>query len=80
MEFLRGSTNVYADLGVPDADGCWSRRRLATKIGEIIKRRRLTQVGGGRDRRHPAAISVRPCYAAGSGTSAKRRYCNASHV
>jgi predicted XRE-type DNA-binding protein len=43
MEFERGSTNVYADLGIPDADGMLIKAQLATKIGEIIKRRRLTQ-------------------------------------
>jgi predicted XRE-type DNA-binding protein len=44
MEFERGSTNVYADLGFPDADEMLVKAQLATKIGEIIKRRRLTQV------------------------------------
>jgi predicted XRE-type DNA-binding protein len=44
MEFERGSTNVYADLGVPDPDEMLVKAQLATKIGEIIKRRRLTQV------------------------------------
>jgi predicted XRE-type DNA-binding protein len=43
MEFERGSTNVYADLGDPDADEMLVKAQLATKIGEIIKRRRLTQ-------------------------------------
>ena len=44
MEFERGTTNVYADLGYPDADDMLVKAQLATKIGEIIKRRRLTQV------------------------------------
>ncbi len=44
MEFERGSTNVYADLGLPDAEEMLVKAQLATKIGEIIKRRRLTQV------------------------------------
>ena len=39
-----GSTNVYADLGRPDADEMLVKAQLATQIGEIIKRRRLTQV------------------------------------
>ena len=39
-----GSTNVYADLGRPRADQMLIKAQLATKIGEIIKRRRLTQV------------------------------------
>jgi predicted XRE-type DNA-binding protein len=44
MEFERGSTNVYADLGLPDADEMLVKAQLASKIGDIIKRRRLTQV------------------------------------
>ena len=37
-------TNVYVDLGRPDADEMLIKARLAARIGEIIKRRRLTQV------------------------------------
>jgi predicted XRE-type DNA-binding protein len=44
MEFERGSTNVYADIDFPDADEMLVKAQLATKVGEIIKRRRLTQV------------------------------------
>jgi len=40
----RGSTNVYADLGLEDAEEMLVKAQLATKIGEIIKRRKLTQV------------------------------------
>jgi len=39
-----GSTNVYADLGLADADEMLVKAQLATKIGDIIKRRKLTQV------------------------------------
>jgi len=38
-----GSTNVYADLGRSDADEMLVKAQLASRIGEIIKRRRLTQ-------------------------------------
>jgi predicted XRE-type DNA-binding protein len=44
MEFEQGSTNLYADLGFPDAEEMLVKAQLATKIGEIVKRRRLTQV------------------------------------
>jgi len=44
MEIEEGSTNVYADLGRPDADEMLVKAQLATKISEVIKRRRLTQV------------------------------------
>jgi predicted XRE-type DNA-binding protein len=40
----RGSTNVYADLGMSDAEEMLVKAQLATKIGDIIKRRKLTQV------------------------------------
>jgi predicted XRE-type DNA-binding protein len=43
MEIEEGSTNAYADLGRPDADEMLIKAQLATKISEIIKRRRLTQ-------------------------------------
>ncbi|MFZ1548168.1 MAG: helix-turn-helix transcriptional regulator [Candidatus Nitrotoga sp.] len=39
-----GSTNVYADLGMVDAEEMLVKAQLATKIGDIIKRRKLTQV------------------------------------
>lgn len=38
-----GSINVYADLGRPDADEMLVKAQLASRIGEIIKQRRLTQ-------------------------------------
>ena len=40
----QGSTNVYADLGLENAKEMLVKAQLATKIGEIIKRRKLTQV------------------------------------
>ncbi len=39
----QGSANVYADLGIADAEEMLVKAQLATKIGEIIKRRKLTQ-------------------------------------
>jgi predicted XRE-type DNA-binding protein len=40
----QGSTNVYADFGLENAEEMLVKAQLATKIGEIIKRRKLTQV------------------------------------
>src|SRR3989338_10859624 len=40
----QGSTNVYADLGIPHAEEMLVKAQLATKIGDIIRRRKLTQV------------------------------------
>lgn len=38
-----GSGNVYADLGMEDAEEMQVKARLATKISEIIRHRHLTQ-------------------------------------
>lgn len=39
----KGSMNVYADLGIADADEMLVKAQLSTKIAEIIKLRKLTQ-------------------------------------
>jgi predicted XRE-type DNA-binding protein len=39
-----GSANVYADLGRSDADEMLVKAQLTSRIGEVIERRRLTQV------------------------------------
>ena len=44
IEIEDGSTNVYEDLGVPDAAEMRVKAILAAKIGEIIKHRHLTQI------------------------------------
>lgn len=38
-----GSDNVYADLALPEAQEMLVKARLASKIGDIIKRQHLTQ-------------------------------------
>ena len=43
IDIETGSTNVYEDLGLPNPSEMQVKASLATKIGEIIKRRRLTQ-------------------------------------
>ena len=40
----KSSGNVYLDIGVPDPIQMHIKARLADKIGEIIKARRLTQM------------------------------------
>ena len=42
-DHLLGSGNVFADLGLPNADEMLAKAELAQKIGAIISRRRLTQ-------------------------------------
>ena len=39
----RGSGNVFADLGRPDADTHLLKAELVTRIDEIVRERRLTQ-------------------------------------
>ena len=39
-----GSTNVYADLGMTNAEEMLIKAQLATKIGDIVRRRKLTQI------------------------------------
>ena len=39
-----GPSNVYAELGYPDADDMLVKAQLVSKIAEIIQRRGLTQV------------------------------------
>jgi predicted XRE-type DNA-binding protein len=40
----KGSMNVFADLGGPDAEEMLVKAQLAAKIAEIIKVRKLTQM------------------------------------
>ena len=40
---LKGSGNVYADLGHSEAQDMQVKAHLAAKIGDIIRRRQLTQ-------------------------------------
>lgn len=43
-DITRGTGNVFADLGYPDADERQTKLRLAHAINAAISRRRLTQV------------------------------------
>jgi len=40
IEFEKGSTNVYADLGYPNADEMLRKAQLASEMDQIIKARR----------------------------------------
>jgi predicted XRE-type DNA-binding protein len=42
-EVIHGSTNVFADLGFPDAEERQTKLRLAHTINQIIEESRLTQ-------------------------------------
>lgn len=43
LKFVRGSGNVYADLGFKDADATLVKAELVLAIRSIIKERELTQ-------------------------------------
>jgi len=43
-DVAKGSTNVYADLGLSDAAGMQVKAALVGKMAEIMKDRNLTQV------------------------------------
>lgn len=43
VDIEKSDGNVYADLGLPDAEEMLVKACLAAKIGEIIKHRHLTQ-------------------------------------
>ena len=43
MEIERGTGNVFADLGYPDAEERQTKLRLAYAINRIVEERRLTQ-------------------------------------
>ena len=42
-QITRGSTNVFADLGFPDAEERQTKLRLAFMLNEALKQRRVTQ-------------------------------------
>ena len=44
IDIEKGSSNVYADLGMTDAAEMQVKATLAGKIGEIIKHRHFTQI------------------------------------
>lgn len=44
VEVHRGSGNVYADLGYPDAEEMLVKAKLVSKISEIVRSKGLTQV------------------------------------
>jgi predicted XRE-type DNA-binding protein len=44
QDYIVGSGNVFADLGLPNADELLAKAELAIRITDILRRRRLTQV------------------------------------
>ena len=48
IEVVPSSGNVFADLGLPNAEEKQTKARLAFAINEIVRRQRLSQVEAGR--------------------------------
>lgn len=48
IKFERSSGNVFADLGLPDADEYRAKSELVVRIFKIVKSRRLTQAAAGK--------------------------------
>ncbi len=43
QDYVKSSGNVFADLGLPDAEERLAKAELARKIEHVIKKKRLTQ-------------------------------------
>ena len=43
IQVYEGSGNVFADLGLPNAEEALAKARLAQRVAEVIARKRLTQ-------------------------------------
>jgi len=43
VEVTEGSANVFADLGLPDADALLAKAELARQVADAIRGRKLTQ-------------------------------------
>lgn len=43
ITIIRGSTNVYADLGYPDAESMKVKAALVSRVASILKARRYSQ-------------------------------------
>ncbi len=44
IEYERGSGNVFADLGLPNADELLAKAKIVGQISDMIEERHLTQV------------------------------------
>lgn len=44
MSVTPGSGNVFADVGVPDPEEALAKAQLASRIREVVRQQRLTQV------------------------------------
>lgn len=43
IEYYEGSENIFADVGVPNSEEALAKAKIAMKIHDIIKKKKLTQ-------------------------------------
>jgi predicted XRE-type DNA-binding protein len=43
IEYREGSENIFADIGIPNPEEAMAKAKIAMKIHDIIKRKKLTQ-------------------------------------
>jgi predicted XRE-type DNA-binding protein len=43
IEFREGSENIFADIGIPNPEEAMAKAKIAMKISDIIKKKKLTQ-------------------------------------
>lgn len=43
LDYIEGSGNVFADLGIPDPEKTLAKAEIAMKIHDVIKKKKLTQ-------------------------------------
>ena len=43
IEYVEGSDNIFADLGIPEPEEAMAKAKIAMKIYETIKAKKLTQ-------------------------------------
>ncbi len=43
IEYIEGSGNIFADLGISNPEEALAKAEIALKIGDIVKKKKLTQ-------------------------------------
>jgi len=43
IEYTEGSNNIFADIGIPNPEEAMAKAQVAMKIGDTIKKKKLTQ-------------------------------------
>ncbi len=75
VKIERGSGNIFADLGLPDADAHLLKAELVTQIDKIIRERRLKQVDAAKAARAVSTRCVAPAAGAASESTPWNGFC-----